>query len=288
MNGARVFRRAARVALVACVALVGCAARTPSGLRIVSSATCHDVGAAQVVEVIDDTVLVCGDADCGVIRACDYDGKLPLRPRRLLRLTVRGDDRISNPTGIAVIRPHFAFIGNSVSGRGEIHCVDWSRASGADSLEDAWLRVIRDDLSKGGTRPERIRFHGETAIATADYADRSQIRIYNETALASAKRTSDAGVLIASFDAPGWIQNLYWLEDSGRLLLVQNSREGLGWRLTLANLEATPPTFRDVPISGAPDDELKGAARLPDGRWLFITSSPSDNAWLAETAWENH
>lgn len=278
---------ASGVWLTAGLAAWGCAVRPPAGLRLVESATCHDVGAAQGIEIIGEQVFVYGDADTGVLRVCEFAEELPLRPRALIRLTVDGADRISHPTGIAVMGPDLAFIGNSVDGRGEIHRVNWSDAVSGRRLDDAWLGVVADDLSSGGTRPERIRYQERDAIATADYAEDAQLRIYDAQALASAAHTSDPDVLIAAFDAPGWIQNLVWCEDLDRLLLVRNTRAGLGWRLTLADLNQAPPTLQDVPIVGALDDELRGAARTPDGRWILITSAPDENTWLAEPTEKN-
>ena len=81
-----------------------------------------------------------------------------------------------------------------------------------------------------------------------------------------------------------YVQNLHWLDAQGLLVLVQNLRDGQGWRLTVVDLARSIAAGKQVvmqTITLSPQDELEGFHTVAPGRGLFLTSSSSSNVRFA-------
>jgi hypothetical protein len=177
------------------------------------------------------------------------------------------------------------FLGNTVSQKGTIYLIDWAQALATGTLDGAIKATIADDLAVNGTRPEFVRVGTRWLIATADYgATANQIRIYDPEKLKTATHTSDPGVLVYRFKSSTYVQTLHWLDGPGLLVLVQNLRDGQGWRLTVIDLARSIAAGQQVvmqTITMSPQDELEGFHEIAPGRGLFLTSSSSSNLHVA-------
>jgi hypothetical protein len=251
------------------------------------------LGSMQGVSVVNGLVYLYGDADPGVIR--EYrpaaDGSLTATGRKVA-LTAGGKNVINHPTGLAV-RPGpgtcLTYLGNTVRKKGSIYRLDWERMWRTGTLDGGVLNVAEDDLAVQGARPEFVRLKGRWLLATSDYGpSRNAVRLYDPTLLASAAKTSAAGVLVARFPTGPWVQNLHWLGDRGLLVVVQNITEGLGWRLTFADLAASvaagATTVRQV-LDLPRRDELEGFYMLDPTRGYGVSSSNDHNVALIRFAW---
>jgi len=269
----------AAICLCGVLAWAGCASRAcPRDIQLVRSQTIKGVGAAQGVEVRDRHVYVYGDAETGVIVECSRTGNDLTPTGRVVRLTRNGEDFIPHPTGLTFHPDFGAFIGNTVKGRGVICHVDWDQMLADGNLDHAVLNETIDDLAINGTRPEFVQHDGAWLIATADYGDASNaVRFYDPMRLATAKRTSEAGVLRGACRCGAWVQNLHWLRDRHRMVLVQNQIEGRRWRIAIVDER---DAGRHVFENFAPADELEGFHMLDHESCLFVTSSRRDNVWF--------
>ena len=248
------------------------------------------VGAGQGVEWRDGLFYFYGDRGIGVMReyrvtdnALEYTGKE-------LQFTVQGADTASHPTGLTWHRDFGTFLGDTVSGKGTIFKIDWESLLEDGNLDNAVINKALDDLAVNGTRPEFVTVDGRAMIATADYGEvENAIRLYDPEALASAEKTSDPGVLIKSIPCTPWVQTIHWMEDRGLLVLVQNQIEGLLWRLTLVDLEASFESGKSEIVQVLdfdPRDELEGFHFVSPELGIFVSSSREDNVIFGDFSWE--
>jgi hypothetical protein len=272
--------------------LVGCNAepttRTiPREMELAMSETAVGVGAGQGVEVHGGWVWLYGDAETGVIRRCEFvqsDGRPHLRYSGAeIKLTRDGDDLISRPSGLTVHPEHGCFIG---SADGVIYKIDLARALADGDLDNAVLAEIDDDLAVDGSRPEFVRYRGDWYVATADAGPRdNQVRLYDPSALARAERTSELPVLRKLYRCGPWVQNLQWFDDEQVLVLVQNTAEGLGYRLTPVTLEGPGDLRAFEPVDlHRPQGRLEGFAPLEDRWCMLLSSGGADNVWFGRCA----
>ncbi len=261
---------------------------TPS-LELLNPQTIPDIGAGQGAALIDGRIYLYGDAETGVIREYTLhdppDQPPTLRPTgRSIRLTRRGEDVAPHPTGLTHHPRYGTFLGDTVRQRGTIFHIDLERALSDGTLDNAILNQTNDDTAVNGTRPEFVRHAGRWLIATSDYGDAgNHVRLLDPGRLASASRTSSPDVLVGRFACGPFVQTLHWLDDRGILVLVQNQKPGLLYRLTFADLEASTEealaaTRLDL---DHPRDELEGFVLLDDELCLMLSASRGTNLWFA-------
>ncbi|MFQ5724438.1 MAG: hypothetical protein ACE5G6_08085, partial [Terriglobia bacterium] len=251
--------------------------------------TLEGVGRAQGATVHEGKLYVYGDAASGVI----VEFTLDLQPTgRRIFLTRGGHDLISHPTGLTFHPQYGTYIGDSLwgwFGRGaDIYQIDWERALVEGNLDHAVRAKIKDDRARSGTRPEFVRLGERWLLATADYREDSEVRLYDPVKLRNGGKTSEEGVLVGSFQLKGRTQSLVWEDETGWLYCVQNPGRGRGWRIVVLDLEKAQEAGRsDAPgvlieqIEFDFDSELEGLAFLGSDRALFLTSDRRNNARLA-------
>jgi hypothetical protein len=246
--------------------------------------TCPGLGAAQGAAYYQGKVYLYGDANPGVIREyqpvdtpngfrLDYTGLE-------IKLTRASVNLIKHPTGLAFHPTLGVFLGNTVNRKGTIFRLDWAAMLRDRTLDHAVLSEITDDAAVNGSRPELVNYQGQLLIATSDYGNRdNRLRLYEPEALARATKTSDAGVLAASWPCGPWVQSLCWLPGKQTLVLVQNRIEGRLWRLTAVQLTNPDADLRTVPSFDSLDipDELEGFTVIDDSRCVMVSSSSTDN-----------
>jgi hypothetical protein len=272
------------------VALIGCAPRVTVELDP-SPQTVPGIGAGQGVSVIDGRVLFYGDryADDyrGVIREALWDPEeRTLTPTgRDVRLQVAGQDLAPHPTGLTRHGVFGTVLGDTVNRRGTLFWIDLDQAMADGSLDRAVIHRIDDTAAVNGTRPCFVRLGDRWLVATSDYGDvGNRVRLYDPDRLRAVSQTSEAGVELASFSCGPFVQNLLWLDGPGLLVLVQNTVEGLGWRLTFVDLERSVRRGSAVVVSRvdlAPADELEGMAMLDETTAVLVSASRRDNVRLA-------
>lgn len=265
--------------------LAGCATPRDAQPRLTIDTTLTDptIGAGQGATVIDDMLVLYGDADTGIASFYTMDALPPAKPAHTLRLTKEDNDLIPHPTGLTHHPELGTFIGNTVKGFGTIFHIDLDTALREGDLDRAVTRIIDDDLAVNGTRPEFVRYDGEWFIATADYGDiDNTLRLYRPNILSKRARTSVDKVLAHSFPCPPFVQTIEWIDDKEILVLVQNQTAGLGYRLTFCTLEDGALNQLAVVDLDEPKDELEGFAVLPDGRFVMVSSSPEGNVHVGE------
>lgn len=277
--------RTLTLAVVLAAAICGCTTPRHARPELTISTTLTDptIGAGQGVTVIDDMLVLYGDADTGVASFYTMDALPPAPPAHVVRLTQESNDLIPHPTGLAHHPELGTFIGNTVKGFGTIFHIDLDAALRKGDLDGAVTRIIDDDLAVNGTRPEFVRYEGEWFVATADYGDvNNTLRLYRPNILAKRARTSVDRVLAHSFPCPPFVQTIEWIDDKETLVLVQNQTAGLGYRLTFCTLKEGALNQIAVVDLDEPKDELEGFAVLPDGRFVMVSSSPEGNVHLGE------
>ena len=169
-----------------------------------------------------------------------------------------------------------------------IYKLDWERALKDGNLDAAVLAEIRDDAAVNGCRPEYVTLDGRRLLATADYGDvRPAVRLYYLCRLVAARRSSAPGVLVATIPCGPFNQNLFWDGVKGELTCVQNVVAGLGWKLDVFNLEKAVAAGKLGParvrtLVYRPHSEMEGWLRQPDGREVFVTSSPRHNIYVGK------
>lgn len=260
--------------------------------EVIATQTLEGVGAAQGVTVHGGLVYVYGDADTGVIREYSFDDAGPTPALRWtgreVRLSVGGVDQVPHPTGLAIDAargtPATAWLGDTVNQIGVIRLIDWDRVWASGTLDGAVLHAAVADAASNGCRPEWVRYEGHWALATSDYGDESnEIRLLDADRLRVCPRTSSPGVVIARVPCGPFVQTLEWLDETGELVLVQNTTPGLGHRLTLATLgggSLAGEARLDLPVL---TDELEGFAWVKgdqhaSGWGVLISSSARNNA----------
>jgi len=272
--------------------LIGCARTAPRPpISPVQTQTCLDLGRAQGIAVQHERILIYGDAETGILREYRLGDKSELRlcaTGRVIRLTRDGANLLNHPTGLALHEGMPCFLGNTVTAtkEGRIYCLDLERAFVDGTLDNSVLNVTVDDLAVQGARPEYVHVNGRYLLATSDYGPGpNYVRFYDPKRLATASRTSEAGLLVRQVPCGPWVQTLHWVEETKTLVLVQNVVEGRRWRLTLvSDIDATDyrsgPAVRVIDIR-AHQDELEGYAQVDRGLGIFIASSRESNVTFA-------
>ena len=222
----------------------------------------------------------------GIIREYTLD----LKPTgRDIRLARHGKPVIVHPTGLCWDADLGCFLGDTVNKVATIYKLDWERALKDGNLDAAVLAEIRDDAAVNGCRPEYVTLNGRRLLATADYGDvRPAVRLYDPRRLVEARRSSAPGVLVATIPCGPFNQNLFWDASKGELTCVQNVVAGLGWKLDVFNLAKAVAAGKIEPalvrtVIYRPHSEMEGWLRQPDGREVFVTSSPRHNIYVGKT-----
>lgn len=259
-------------------------------MSIAKLQTLSETGAAQGVSFIDGAIYVYGDREIGMMRRYSLMDSLQYSGEEY-RFTIDGEDVINHPTGIARRAGLPTFIGNSVRLNPEgtrwkavIYSLDWEGFLEKKTLDGNLLATIDDDACIQGTRPEYVQYQGQWLVATSDYGpSRNEVRLYDPSKLAKAKKTSEKGVLVGKFSCSPWVQNLHWIPEKGILVLVQNQIEGRLWRLTLLDLDASVKAGKEVVIRQIDfdrKDELEGFCLLDSALGVAVSSSRTQNAAL--------
>lgn len=246
--------------------------------------TLAGIGAGQGLEVRDGLVWAFGDSATGVARAFTIDSAGVLAAAGpSIELTVGGADKVKHPTGLTSKAPFGTFMGRTVDKRGVIYRLDWEIAASTGTLDGALLHETADSAAANGTRPEFVRSGDAWLLATADYGDdRTEVRLYDPVALSGAADTMEAGVVVARFPSPPFVQSLQYWESRDVLILVQNRRAGRGWRLTFValgpSIQVGTLQVVDV-IEPALAGELEGFHFVDDTRAVMLTSARLRNAY---------
>ncbi|WDF56454.1 hypothetical protein [Mucilaginibacter sp. KACC 22063] len=259
-------------------------------LSLVKETTVDSLGACQGISYQKGRVFMYGDREVGMIREYKLVNDSLVYQDKEYKLTVKGQDVINHPTGIAYNGQGPTFIGNSIrlnaegtKWRAVIYSVNWKGLLKTGTLDGNLLNTIEDDACIQGTRPEYVKYHGKWYVATADYGNNgNEVRLYDPEKLKTCKKTSEPGVLVKKFTCTPWVQNLNWVADKGQLILIQNKIEGRQWRFTYVDLEKSINAGKQVVVSQVDDitrgDELEGFACMGnDRKGVAVTSSRKNN-----------
>ena len=254
--------------------------------------TITNVGACQGVSLYDGKIYLYGDVHdakprVGVIR--EYD--INMKPTgRHVWLKQNGKPIIRHPTGLTWHKKWGCFLGNTVDGKATIYQLDWKQAWKDGNLDNAVRTVIIDDAAVNGCRPLFVTVAGKSYLATADYGDKSHLRLYDPGALIKAKRSRAPGVKVYDLPFGSFNQNLDWDDKSGQIIGVQNVVAGRGFRLDYIHLakaikagNASAKGVRNKTITYPPHTELEGYRELRSGVGIFVTAHPKDNVIIGET-----
>lgn len=268
------------------------------GMEITKSQSIDSLGACQGVSYQDGRIFLYGDREIGVIREYKRLGDSLQYQNKEIKLTIAGQDLINHPTGMAVQGKLPVFIGNSVRLNAEgtlwkavIYQVNWEGLQQTGTLDNNLISTIDDDTCIQGTRPEYVQYQNKWYVATADYGGKAnEVRLYDPAALATAKRTSEKGVLVKKFSCSPWVQNLLWIPEKRQLLLIQNQVEGRKWRFTYLDLDRSiasgkEEVLRVVDINERAD-ELEGFTftRSPNAG-IGVSSSRKNNVNMMQVNW---
>jgi hypothetical protein len=270
----------------------------PQQVQLLSAQTIENVGAGQGIYYDRQAKLIYlyGDADPGVIREYRVEGDA--KPQlaatgRSIALTRNGEDILPHPTGLTRAGG-FTFIGDTVRQQGVIWAIDWERALADGTLDNAIRNQVIDDDAVNGTRPEFVTMGGHAYVATSDYGpEGNEVRLLDPERLMEASRTSAEGVVLARYPCGPFVQTLHWLEERTQLVLVQNQKPGLLYRLTFVRLPGSGPGLpEDLRVYEHLDidsvyDELEGFALLDMESGLAITFSAmrEDNVRFIRLLW---
>jgi hypothetical protein len=266
-------------------------------MSISKSYTMDSLGACQGVSNQNDTLYIYGDREVGMIRVYKPVKDSLVYLKKEIKLTINDSDVINHPTGIAKHEKLPVFIGNSIRLNKEgtlwkavIYNVNWNGLLKSGKLDNNLINTIDDDTCIQGTRPEYVQLGKKWYVATADYGNKNnQVRLYDPNKLATCKKTSEAGVLYKSFTCSPWVQNLFWINESKILVLIQNQIEGRKWRFTFLDVEASvaagvEKVIKQIDIERG--DELEGFVCMKDRKEGFaVTSSRNNNVNAIKIAW---
>lgn len=251
--------------------------------------TLDSLGACQGISVVGNKLYLYGDREVGMMREYVWQRDSLCYTGHEYRLTVNGQDVINHPTGLAHHSGLPTFIGNSIRLNPEgtkwkavIYAVNWDGLRRTGTLDQNLEQTIDDDACIQGTRPEYVQYNGKWYVATADYGQRAnEVRLYEPTALAKARKTSEPGVLVTKFTCGPWVQNLHWIPGRNVLVLIQNQIEGRRWRFTLLDFPRSVETGQAVVLNTIDldrTDELEGFTLLPNsGRGIAVSSARQAN-----------
>lgn len=265
--------------------------------KINRTTTLDSLGACQGVSYQNGKYFLYGDREVGVMRSYNLIGDSLAYDGNEYKFTVNGENAIIHPTGIAYSKGLPTFVGNSVRLNPEgtkwkavINQINWEGFLKKKTLDENLISTIDDDACIQGTRPEYVKYKGKWFVATADYGDKNnEVRIYDPTLLANAKNTNEKGVLVKKFTCSAWVQNLYWLDKKGILVLVQNQIEGRKWRLTFLDLEKSIASGKESVIEIIDTDkadELEGFVFGENTeKGIAVSSSRKNNVSQMDFEW---
>ncbi|MEJ2903589.1 hypothetical protein [Pedobacter panaciterrae] len=269
----------------------------PLSGTITKSFTLDSLGACQGISNQDGKYFLYGDREIGVMRQYHLkNDSLIYRPEEY-HFTIKGENIIKHPTGIAFRKGMPTFIGNSVRQNAEgtlwkamIYSIDWSRFLKSKTLDGNLLKTIEDDACIQGTRPEYVEHKGKWFMATADYGNKAnEVRLYDAIKLSKADKTSEKGLLYHKFTCSPWVQNLHFIESKGMLVLIQNQIEGRKWRLTFVDLNKSIVSGHEEVIKVIDTDktdELEGFTLTDDqNKGIAVSSSRKNNISLMDINW---
>ncbi|MBD1391602.1 hypothetical protein [Mucilaginibacter glaciei] len=255
------------------------------------------LGACQGVSRQGNRIFLYGDREVGVIREFKLQDDSLVYTNNEYKLTLKNEDVIGHPTGIAYHGRSPVFIGNSIrlnkegtKWRAVIYLVNWDGLLKTRTLDGNLLNTIEDDACIQGTRPEYVKYNNKWYVATADYGDKgNEVRLYDPEKLANCKKTSEPGVLYKKFTCSPWVQNLHWVADKSILVLIQNQVEGRKWRFTYVDLTKSVDSG-SMHIMAQADinsraDELEGFTFLNHQKGIAVTSSRKNNVNYTTTIW---
>ncbi|WP_421944205.1 hypothetical protein [Pedobacter sp.] len=265
--------------------------------KINRTTTLDSLGACQGVSHQNGKYFLYGDREVGVMRSYNLTGDSLAYDGQEYKFTVNGANAIKHPTGIAYHKGLPTFVGNSVRLNPEgtkwkavINQINWEGFLKKKTLDENLISTIDDDACIQGTRPEYVKYKGKWFVATADYGDKNnEVRLYDPTLLAKAKSTNEKGVLVKKFTCSAWVQNLYWLDKKGILVLVQNQIEGRKWRLTFLDLEKSIASGKESVIEIIDTDkadELEGFVFGENTeKGIAVSSSRKNNVSQMDFDW---
>lgn len=241
------------------------------------------VGVGQGIQLIKNNIYLFGDDEVGTVVELD----LQFNPTGWVGyLTVGGRDAISHPTGIAYRGEEPTFIGGLLGETAFLYQIDWEIFREDGNLDRALLKTIQDTAAIYGTRPEYVEFNEQWYVATGDYKiseSESEVRLMDPEKLKAAHHTLESGVVRYRFFVSPFVQDLFWSDANGLLVLVQNLTEFVGWRLTFVDLPVAvsqgsgmgEALRRSLCVEN--DTELEGYSALPNGEEIFLDASSENN-----------
>jgi hypothetical protein len=262
-------------------------------VTVLSQQTCEKLGACQGASQHDGFVYLYGDANPGIIRQYtvnppDDNPKLEYTGLEI-SLTKNGENIINHPTGLTWNPQFGTYLGNTVTAtkKGTIYHLDWNRMLIEKNLDHAVLNVVDDDLAVQGCRPEFVRKGDNWYLATADYGSvQNAVRVYDPAKMATAKKTSEPGVLIEQHPCLPFVQQLHWIDSRQTLMVIQNQIVGRRWRLVPCDLWHTPDLRAVPPYDALPyPNELEGFSMIDPEHCVLVTSSRENNCTVAKVAW---
>ncbi len=290
-----------RVVLLLAFFALGASAEPPKKSRWKATAGVHgskvvtlsDLGEAQGGSVLNGKIYLYGDLSkatprVGIIR--EYDENL-VPTGRSVTLSQGGKPLLTHPTGLTQHPTFGTLLGDTFEQKGRIVSLDWEAAWRDGNLDHAVKAIVQDDAAVNGTRPLFVEVGGRTLVATADYGNKTpSLRLYDPELMLKFGKTTAKGVLVAKMPFAPFTQNLAWSPQKGILTGVQNVIAGVGWKLEAIDLAKAVRT-RSLKAKGVrvgtqifpPHDELEGYFVHPDGREIFITSSPADNVVIGKS-----
>ncbi len=232
--------------------------------KITKTITIDSLGACQGISYQSGRYFLYGDREVGVMREYKLHKDSLIYQHKEYKFTIKGENIIKHPTGIAFHKGLPTFVGNSVKQNAEgtvwkavINCINWEAFLKTKTLDGNLVKSIEDDACIQGTRPEYVNYKGKWFVATADYGNKAnQVRLYNPEALSKADKTSEKGILFKKFTCSPWVQNLHYIAAKGILVLIQNQIEGRKWRLTFLDLEKSLASGQESVIKVIDTDKL--------------------------------
>lgn len=264
--------------------------------QINRSLTLDSLGACQGISYQNGKIFLYGDREVGVIRSYAMSNGELVDQHTEYKLTVKKQDIISHPTGLAYNGESNIFMGNSVkqpngSWTANIFLIDWDGLQRTGTLDNNLLNTINDDIAIQGTRPEYVKYKDKWYVATSDYGDNgNEIRLYDPEVLKTAKKTSEPGVLFKKFSCTPWVQNLHWIASKNILVLIQNQLNASKWRFTYINLEKSidegqMDVIKVVDIERT--DELEGFSYIGNStNGIAVTSAAKNNINFTLSQWQ--
>ncbi|GGI22355.1 hypothetical protein [Pedobacter mendelii] len=264
----------------------------PISGNITKSFTLDSLGACQGITYQNGKYFLYGDREVGVMREYSFKNDSLIYQQNEYRFTIKGENVIKHPTGIAYRKGMPTFVGNSVRQNAEgtlwkamIYSINWTGFLKRKTLDGNLLKTIEDDACIQGTRPAYVKYNGKWFMATADYGiSANEVRLYDAAKLVKADKTSESGLLYKKFTCSPWVQNLHFIESKGILVLIQNQVEGRKWRLTFLDLSKSLANGREEVIKVIETDktdELEGFTLTDnESKGIAVSSSRKNNVSL--------